>query len=68
MIRKLAVGAVVKVEPKAFRITCDRDYVVSTENSIKLTFTLEEGAFESDIEKDDITLASSFENLTVESV
>lgn len=68
LIRKLAVGAVVKVEPKAFRITCDRDYVVSTENSIKLTFTLEEGEFESDIEKDDITLASSFENLTVESV
>lgn len=68
MIRKLAVGAVVKVEPKAFRITCDRDYVVSTENTIKLTFTLEEGEFESDIEKDDIALASSFENLTVESV
>lgn len=68
LIEKISVGAAVNVNFKEHNLTCDKDYVLSTDNAVKLTFTLDEGEYAQDVTKDDISLAGSFENMSVDSV
>ena len=52
----------------AKRITCDTENVTPDTKTIKLTMTLENDNFSPDVTAENITLAGSFENMTVASV
>ena len=67
-VEKLSVAAVVDVEFATYTATCDKQYVLSTDKNLQLTLTLNDGEFAADVSKDDVALAGSFEDLTVESV
>ncbi len=68
LIEKNSVNAIVEVNFKEYNLTCDKEYVLSTDKAVKLTFTLDDGEYAQDIAKDDISLAGSFENMNIESV
>lgn len=67
LIDKLDVGAVIEVDFKEHKLSCDKEYVIATDNTVKLTFTLDDGEY-AEVNKDDISLAGSFENMKVDSV
>lgn len=62
------IGAAVDVEFTDYTLTPEVEYVLASDEDIRLTLTLDDGEFAEGVSEDNITLSGSFENMSIESL
>lgn len=62
------IGAAVEVEFTDYALTPEVEYVLASDEDIRMSMVLDDGEFAEDISEDNITLSGSFENMSIESL